>query len=300
MLFSPKMITDNRSVAIACLVSLFASIAPIARAAVAGAWETFPTKANADAWSVYDTFEDDYFIADWHNPAVGEKYAYSFHEGDAPLRIFIDEFGNAGDGALIGDYLAEDIQAIRVSVFINSLQTFSSLDCAIYTTGPAGRRYYYSESFGNSDFSDSGWWSLRFGFDEPWYYYDGTRYIPVTVTNQMLSTIEEVGFWFFPIEGVADAGYAAIDDVRLEPKVVAPELRVSATATTFRMAFTPAKANFCVIESWTPGATPAWSDVVGQSYVTGPGEYLFTTPLAGRGIYRVSSFADYTPFLTTP
>lgn len=41
--------------------------------------------------------------------------------------------------------------------------------------------------------------------------------------------------------------FAAIDDVKLEPLVVAPVLDVSATATDFRMAFTPGKGNSCAI-----------------------------------------------------
>lgn len=295
-----SMASPIRILCNACLLSLFTITTPLTQAAVAGAWETFPTKANADAWTVYDSFDDDYFVANWFNPEVGEKYLYFFHERDAPVRFFTDELGNAGNGALIGDYATEEIQAIRVNAFIDSLATFDFLDCAIFATGPGGRRYYYSEPFVDSDFSAEGWWSLRFGLDESWYYYDGDNPVYFTPTQQMLSTIEEVGFWFFPKEGVLDAGYAAIDDVQLEPKVVAPALQVSATAADFLMAFTPAKANFCVIETWNPEATPAWSDVSGQPFVTGPSEYVFTTPLAGRGIYRVSSFADYTPFFTTP
>jgi hypothetical protein len=285
---------------LACLVSLVATASPVAHAAEAGAWESFLSEANADAWTVYDFADETYNYADWFFAEPDEDYIYLFHQGDAPLWFFIDEPGNAGNGALIGNYLTEDIQAVRVSAFINSLNTFDYLYCVIYATGPSGPRYFYSEPFLNEDFDESGWWRLRFAFDETWYYYDGTKFVATAVTDQMLSTIEELGFWFSPKNNVADAGYAAIDDVLLEPKVVAPALQVSATATAFQMAFTPAKANFCVIETWTPGATPAWSDVAGQTYVTGPERYVFTTPLAGRGIYRVSSFADYNPFITTP
>ena len=282
------------------LLGLAAVSPPAARAAEAGAWETFFTEPNAEAWSVYDYNDDGVYFADWFGTSPGDEYIYFFYEGDWPIWFYIDEGGNAGDGALIGNYKAEDIQAIRVDVYINSLTTFGLVDCAVLATGSAGRRYYFSSDFSSQDFSGPGWWTVRFDLNDTWFYDNGTNFVPVAVTDGMRSTVEEVGFRFFPKLGAVNAGYAAIDDVRLEPRVVAPELAVSATAAEFRMAFTPAKANFCVIEKWNPDAEPAWSDVAGQSYVTGPAEHVFTTPLAGRGIFRVSSFADYVPFLTTP
>lgn len=295
-----SMRANERRTILTTLVCLAAAAAPAARAAEAGAWETFFTETNADAWTVYDYFDEELYFADWFGTSPGDEYIFFFYEEDWPAWIFIDEAGNAGDGALLGNYLAEDIQAVRADVYIDSLTTFDSLDCAILAAGPTGPRYYYSETFSSADFSDDGWWSLRFSLSDTWYYFNGTAYVPVALTDAILSTVEELGFRFFPKIGATDAGYAAIDDVRLEPRVVAPVLDASSTAAVFRLAFTPPKANFCVIERWNPGATPAWSDVAGQSYVTGPGAHVFTTPLAGREIFRVSSFADYEPILTTP
>lgn len=158
--------------------------------------------------------------------------------------------------------------------------------------------YYTSESYYDFDFDGDGWYSLRFGFEEVWYLFDGTTFQPVDLTPQILSDVVEIGFRFFPRPGTTAVLYSAIDDVKLEPLVTAPPLEVSADATDFLLAFTPAKANWCLIEKLETGPTPSWQEVTGQIGITGPGEHVFRTPLAGRGIYRVQSFADYTPVVT--
>jgi hypothetical protein len=202
---------------------------------------------------------------------------------------------------MIVDFTEERVQSVQVDVLIDSVVDFDQIDCAIGVLNAEDEsEYYYSNSFYDDDFGGDGWYSLRFGFEETWYQFNGTNWVPVELTPEILSNVFEVGFRFFPKAGITGPVVAAIDDVKLEPLVEAPVLEVLATATDFRMAFTPAKGNSCAIQKLETSPVVEWDDVVGEGFIIGPGEYVFTTPLAGRGIYRVQSFANHTPIVTTP
>jgi hypothetical protein len=284
----------------ACISGLLlaASVSRVT-AAEAGAWETMSTLANSDAWTVYDYADDGYYFPDWAGDVAGEEYSFFFHTGDDPLWFFADTLGNPGNGKLLGNYAVEKVQAILADVLIASLPDFSDVECVVFASGPAGRTHYFSPSYYNVDFATEGWYSLRFPFDEPWFFFNGTGFQAVPVTAGLLATIEEIGFRFWPKEGVVRDVAAAIDNVKLEPLVESPALAVSATGNEFRLAFTPPKATSCLIEKQTPAPPFTWEKVVGQTSITGTTEHLFTTPLSGRGgIFRVQSAANYTPFVT--
>lgn len=272
-----------------------------AKGAEAGAWETFSTETNADAWAVYDFSDDTVYVPNWQGAPAGAEYIFSWHAGDEPLWFFADTISDVGDGAMVGDFTAEGIQGILVDVVIDSVVDFDQIDCSIGVRNSADEiEYYFSDSFYDEDFGGDGWYSLRFGFEQTWYQNNGTGWLPVDLTPEILADVVEIGFRFFPKAGITGPVFAAIDDVKLEPLVVAPVLDVSATATDFRMAFTPGKGNSCAIQKLEMSPSVAWDDVVGEGFITGPGEYVFTTPLEGRGIYRVQSFENYTPIVTTP
>jgi hypothetical protein len=272
-----------------------------ATAAEAGAWETFSTLANSDAWTVYDYADDGYFFPGWNGDVPGGEYSFFFHTGDSPLWFFADTLGNPGNGKLLGNYATENVQSILVDVLIDSLPDFSDVECVVLASGPAGRTHYFSPSYYDFDFATEGWYSLRFAFDEPWFFFNGTSFQAVPVTPGLLASIEEIGFRFWPKAGAMDGVAAAIDDVKLEPRVESPALAVAQTASDFRLAFTPPKANSCSIEKLLPAPALGWAEVVGQTSITGTTPHVFTTPLDGRsGIFRVRSTANYTPYLTPP
>ena len=280
------------------VASVFSALDP-AGAAEAGAWETFSTQSNADAWTVYNYADQGLYFPTWQANPAGFEYIYFGHDGDEPLWIFADTISNIGGGAMIGDFASEKVQGILVDVLIDSLADFDQLDCVISVRNAQNTLVsYFSDSFFDVSFSGDGWYSLRFGFEETWYEFTGSSWVPVALTPANLAAVEEIGFRFFPKVGTTAPVVAAIDDVRLEPLVVAPALGVSTTATDFRLAFTPAKANSCAIEKLETTPTLTWEDVIGETDITGPGEHVYTTPLAVRGIYRVQSIADYTPVVT--
>jgi hypothetical protein len=279
----------------AALFSVFAVFSTISPAAEPGAWDDFATDAHADGWTVYDFFDDKYYFPDWFGGDGGD--IYFFHTGDEPLFFFTDVQSDVGGGAFVGDYHAAEIQAIRVEVLIDSLPDFDFLDCVIYASnGPGGAGYYYSQVFLDTDFDEGGWWTLRFGFDETWEYFNGSSYVSTPVTPAMLQSIEEVGFRFFPKIGTTEDFIAAIDNVRLEPRVRAPALAVSAAAGQFQMTFTPPRANSCTVQRLDNVQPAVWSNVAGHTGIFGSAPHLFTTPTAsGTGIFRVASSARYVP-----
>ncbi len=261
-----------------------------ATAAIPGAWELFDAEERTEVWTVYDYAEDEFYIPEWDQEG---EYAYFFHLGDEPLWFFAGD--QPGSGPLVGDYAAAGIQAVWCDAYIDDPEEFDFIDCAIYANGPAGERYYYSTPYYADDFDEAGWWSLRFGFDESWYYLDGDDFVEVAVTEDLLATVEEVGFRFFPRLGTTFDAIAAIDDVLLEPTVEAPATDVSVTDGQFRLAFDFEPGNaFDIQKLKLPALT--WEDVTGQTDLRGTGTNVFSTPVdEQRKLFRVVAKPWYTP-----
>lgn len=258
-------------------------------AAFPGALESFPKLENAESWSVFDFADDTVYFPAWADE--GNPSIYLSHAGDAALWFFSDETGSP---AWLGDYDFGDIQSIEVDVYIDSLEDFEQIDCTVFTNGPAGRRYYYSELFIAADFSAGGWWTLTFDLEGTWYYFD-EEWHSVALNLENFQEVEEIGFRFLPRVGTTAELLAAIDEVKLVPLVRTPDLEVSATTEEFLIEFTPAKATACSLEKLAPGPSPVWKKVAGQTDITGPGPHVFSVPLVtGRGIFRVGAEARYT------
>lgn len=276
------------------MMLIFASVlatSPAGHAALAGAWDGFGTEDHVDGWSVEDFADNGIYVPFWE--PGDDPFIYSFHTDDEPQVFFtgLEEF--AGGGAFVGDYFAAGIRAIRVDAFIDWPEDLFELDCAILATGPGGRRYYYSEPYLGEDFEEDGWWSLNFAFDEDWYYLDGGLRVTVAVTREMLESIEEIGFGFYPRTGALGLE-AAIDNVRLEPYVTAPLVDTAVENGEFTMTFTPRPGNACFVQKYRMASPQGWSLVPGQQDITG-GEHVFRVPVTpGSGIFRVGSDAHYT------
>ena len=150
-----------------------------ADAAQAGAWETFYTQKNADAWSVYDFADKKYYYVDWSDPVAGVETASTTYTNDNAVAFLTDS--RAGSGAMVGDYPAAKIAGLVCDVFIGDLATLDYLDCSVYASGPAGttKTFYHSSIYSKNDFTVGGWWSVAFSFDDPWFYWDGTTLVQV-------------------------------------------------------------------------------------------------------------------------
>ncbi|HLS27373.1 MAG TPA: hypothetical protein VK041_01885 [Opitutales bacterium] len=273
----------------AILMFFFALGAPIsAKAAVAGALESFPTLAHAESWAVFDFADETTYYPFWSDE--DDPFIYLTHIDDYGLWFLTDLTGNR---AWIGDYSEESIQAIQVEIFIDSLEELDLIDCAIWTDGSAGFDYYYSEALIASDFPEAGWWQLRFPFDGTWFYFDD-GWIPVTFEPEDLREVEEIGFRIFPKTGAPNGLLSAIGEVRLEPLVVAPEIAFDQDGSNFILDFEPLPGTVSSIEKLLLQPDPEWQTVPGETEIRGIGTYRFESTLSeNRGIFRVVTEADY-------
>lgn len=302
----PGMISQNPSLPGAFATSLFLLLASTlpGPAAEAGAWETFDTKDNADAWTVYDYSTDGYYYLNWLADG-GDGYVYFWNEDDFPLWFFTDPAIIAGGGKLIGNYASQNIQSIIADVYIAAPVDLGALECAVFTTGPAGDDYYFSQAFTGADFPAGGWYTMRFGFDETWIHYGQAGPEPVTVDTQFLSNIKEIGFLYSPVTGGTVDHPFALDNVKLEPKVTPPVVSQALSNGNFTMTFTPGPNLICDIERWLEPAEEGWELLDGHIGITGTVPYVFTTPVIDKGpltkeFFHVWYEPIYTPFVTPP
>lgn len=264
------------------------------RAAMAGAWETFYSKANTDAWYVFDYGEEIDFPPEWQGTPVDEEYAWFAYSSDYPVAFVADSL--VGDGAFVGDYAEENIVGVACDAYIGKLADLYEIDCTLYADGPAGVRSYYSVPYIQSDFDQGEWWLLYFSFDDPWYYWDETAWVEVNAYE--LSAIETMEITFTPQIGITSGSKVGLDNVTLEADIVAPSVRTSlvqGSPKKFEMAFTPGSGMECSVQKMkTPPAT-GWDTVTGQTDIKGPAEHRFSTPAtAGKEFFRVATEPYYT------
>ncbi len=283
---------------VALVAGVLGLAGPPARAAVAGAWETFFDATNAGAWRVYDDADGLDYVPNWSSGTSDGEYVDFTYAQDYSLSFWADV--RVGGGALVGDYQAQQIAGISCDAFIGELAELDAIDCAVYADGPGGKAYYRSDFYFADEFSASGWWTLEFRFDRPWFYHDGNNWVEVNA--RQLTAIEEVEVTFYPVANSAGGSRVGIDNLTLEPTVVAPKLTTSVTSGTprdFRLAFTPGPGLACRVEKLrTPPAT-GWDAVVGQTDIKPPGKHVFLTPASRKQeIFRVAAESYYSMIFT--
>ena len=290
--------TSGNSFAIAAAIAL-GSIR--SQAATPGAWETFSTQTNAKAWTVYDFSDEGYYIPTWDDSEPGFEYIKRYHSGDNALIFFADD--QAGNEALIGDYVAANVGSISCEIYIEDLTEFYSTDCTVYADGPDGPTTYYSEQYFFDDFDASGWWKIKYSFDRPWFYYDADteEYVQVADNESFLHNILELNFGFYPEIDSTLGMLSGLDEVKLEPRLEPSNLTTKVENGQFKLSFTKLPAVSYDLEKLSQAAPFTWSPVSGQAGQTSPGESLFSTPTnQGREIFHVVSEPVYTKIVTQP
>jgi hypothetical protein len=300
------MISRNPALPGALAASLLLASSLPGPAAEAGAWETFDSLANSDAWSVFDFSTEGVYYLNWQQSTGGDGFVYFWNEDDFPLWFFTDPLIVAGEGKMIGDYASENVQGIIADVYIAAPEIMANLECAIRTTGAFGEDYYFSVPYTGEDFAGEGWYTLRFGFEMPWVHYGVAGPETVTVDTQFLTDITEIGFVYTPVAGATQDVPFAMDNVKLEPKVVKPAVTSSVSGTTFTMSFIPGDGVTCNIEKMQLPPETGWL-LMGEHFgLTGTTPYVFTTPVltgppaTAKEFFRVNYEAIYTPFVTPP
>lgn len=269
-----------------------------AEAAVAGAWETFGTSTNAAAWRVYDWADDLEYPPFWAGTVAGDEHIYFTYAGDYSLSFFANS--GVGSGAFSGDFSTQKISAVSCDVYIGDLSALEVVDCSVFATGPYGEDYYYHPGYAAADFSSGGWWSVKFSLGTPWYYDNGRTAVPVD--PKTFTGIKEVNIDFYPKLGSAGGSRVGIDDLKLEPTVVAPKATPSwltGQPGNFRLAFTPGPGLQCRVEKLRNPLTAGWDVVVTETGITGPAEHVFLRPAElSAEFFRVATEPFYTPVVS--
>ena len=270
-----------------------------AKAAVAGAWETFFTQKNTDAWIAYDYADGEDYFPSWSGTPVGKEYAYFTFAGNYSFSFIADR--TVGNAAFTGDYKSQKISGISCDVYIGSLAALDYMDCAVRALGPNGRAYYYSTAYTAEDFTGGGWWTLTYSLDRSWFYWNGSVW--VAVNPKTLTSIDQIVFNFIPRLSSTGGSRIGLDNVTLEPTTVAPKLATSVTSgvpKNLRLAFTPGPGLEARIEKLRTPVSLGWATVAGQTEIKGPGNHVFLTPANSRvGIFRVALEPFYT-FVISP
>lgn len=257
---------------------------------LAGAWETFSSQSSTDAWSLYSY--DDGIVAPppWIDPELDDNpYAYSFFLGGEGVWFFADEF--TAQGAFVGDYAAQKIAGVDVSVSIDPAE-IDYIDLVVFADGPNGPDYYYSLVYRPEDIGElPDWYELSFTFDESWFSLQDGVYVAFQPDQDFLASIEEIGVRFFPVAGVTGESYVGVDDFILVPTVEAPKLATSLSGGNFVLSFTPNPGVAATIQKLSPEFQ--WQNVPGKSGLLGP--QVFTTPVVpGAAIFRVAARENLT------
>lgn len=269
---------------------------PVLHAAtLAGAWETFPTKANADAWSLYSYADKLFAPPPWANPVGDDNpYVYSYFLRGKGVWFIADEL--TAQGAFVGDYAAQKISGIDVSINIDPAE-LDFIDLTVYADGPSGLTYYFSQIIVPEDLGlMPDWYIVNFSFVKNWYSYQDGVYTPFKPNRKFLKSIQEIGVRIFPATGVTGESFVNLDDFILIPTLEAPPLATSLSGSNFVLQFTPNPGVSVSIEKLTP--TLIWQSVVGKTDLIG--SQTFTTPVTPRsGIFRVAAKEKLT-IVTSP
>jgi hypothetical protein len=252
--------------------------------ALAGAWEAFHTQAATQKWSLYTYGDDLTDAAPWADDSEN-PYTFAYFTEGQGVWFFADSA--TGGGLLVGDYHAQRISSIDVTVSADPVE-IDAIDLAVRTIGPDGEAFYYSGVYEAEDLGDEpSWYPLRFPLDDWWYRYDGENFVPFVPDATFLSNITEVGIRIFPTQGVTENSYVGIDDFILTPTVEAPVTEPTHADGQFTLSFHPNPGLAATIETYS-NANRTWQPVPGQSELTGP--QIFTVTVSERSaLFRIQA-----------
>ena len=184
-------------------------LAAVAEAQVAGAYESFTNRANAESWSVYDYADRQWYYPSHDSAGDGQNAdIYLTFSGANSLDFSADAFSS--EGAFVGDLVAAGIDAIGCDFYVEDPDSFSFAEFYLYST--AENRYYYGGYF-TAEYE--GWNGAYTNLRDigVWYVYEDDDYRPVELTDEILSQVTEIGMSFHPLNVAhADGKLVALDN----------------------------------------------------------------------------------------
>lgn len=268
-----------------------------ASAQLAGTYEPFTFRTNAESWLVYDYADEGFYIPQWDSAGDGlnPDIHFTFAGSDA-LEFFADN--STSGGAFVGDLAAGGVDAIGCEVLVEDADSFDVGEFFLFSA--ATNRYYTSEFF---EPTASGWNSAYVSVtQENWYVFENGAYVPVLLTPAILSGITAIGFTFYPLDvPAADGKTVGIDNFTFYGALVLPEVTSSAGSGSFQLTFNRRPGVGYSIQSAPDLAE--WALVPGEEFITGTSPYTMSKPLAPGSLFfkvGIEDFLTPVPELSAP
>lgn len=264
-------------------------IIPCLPAQILGAIETFTEQDNAESWNLYNFATDAFTPPLWILPNSPDREIYARFTSNRVLSIFATDFSS--NGAFTGNYLTTKIDTLESDLYIEDPSTFDSIEIYLFANG----LFYYSDYFA---IDDQGWSTLSLSLrNADWYLYDEDLddYLFVTLTDTVLSDVEEIGFNFYPSSTAANGKAVAIDNFTLLPDFTPPTLKITPSGNQVILSFEGNEGFEYTIESSSTLRDDSWTEAAAPFEADGPSQTPF--PKTSKTFYRLS-FLPY--FIEVP
>lgn len=253
--------------------------------AVPGAWERFGTQEHADAWSFFDFSDGTISGVFWEDGE--DPFLSDVTEAGNGSWWFADSFG--GQDLLLGDY--RGVERIQAELFFDDPDDVDFIDMVISVQIGGEPTFCFSPTVAGADLNAlGGWEEVSIGLDQQWFVLDeNDDFQAITLTDEMLGNVQELGVRIFPVSGAADQ-FFGLDNVRLVARLAEPELASGLSGSNFIMNFLPAAGLRYELQEYED----EWKAVEGFSSIVGPNAFFFSEPIGSFGMFRLS----YSTFFT--
>lgn len=278
-----------RHTLLAAALSCMACLTSPVLSQVRGGYETFTSTNNADSWGLFDFSDETFYTPSWDFSEIGNPEIYGFVSPGSGISLFADDLSS--NASFIGDFSAERISGLSCDAYVEDSASLLYADFYFFSDGVL---YFSQEFFPPNYFEIDGWDYMEVSFkDDPWFIFDNGDIVEVTLTEEILSTITEVGVDFFATSDAPDAFIAAIDNFTLIPELIVPEVSISKNGGEIELGFQREVGQiYDILQS---GNLSAWTILPGYDNITGEGLFTASDPLTDRKFFRLATDEFYTP-----
>jgi len=213
----------------------FLLLAPLHAQVVPGAFEPFTDLGTSDGWgfrnfnsttdfAAISPLPDDATNNDGDNGEIFGQFTGTDLEpllASSVISLFADSFSSSQ--YFIGDYASARIETIVTAVYFEDPGFGSLTEFYFVSDGTT----YFSDDF---IFTLSGWFTMSVSLSEDqWFIIDDTQnvFVPVELSDTILSTVSEVGVNFIPSATTIANSYVALDNFTILPDLTPPSLDIT-------------------------------------------------------------------------
>ena len=223
----------------------FVLLAPLHAQVIPGAFESFTDAGTVDGWGFrnFSSLTDFAAISPLPDDAInnngdnGEVFGQFRGTDLEPLfassviSLFADSLSSSQ--YFIGDYASARIDTIVTAAYFEDPDLGSLTEFYFVSDGTT----YFSDNF---SFTQSGWLTMSVSLSEdPWYIIDAAQnvFIPVELSDTILSNISEIGVNFIPSTTTTANSYVALDNFTIIPDLTPPALDITTSNGDIAVSF---------------------------------------------------------------